>query len=896
MTDHTERLSTALVDRYRIARELGVGGMATVYLAEDLRHKRNVAVKVLRPELAAVLGAERFVQEIKTTASLQHPHILPLFDSGEAEGFLFYVMPYIDGETLRDKLNREKQLGIDEAVKLTCDVADALDYAHRNGVIHRDIKPENILLHDGRPMVADFGIALAVSAAAGGRMTETGLSLGTPHYMSPEQATAEKDLTNRSDIYSLGAVLYELLTGNPPHVGRTAQQIIAQIVADEARPVTELRKSVPPNVAAAVGQALEKLPADRFARAMEFAEALHAPAFRAMQAPGSMERRMWNRTTVGFAALSVLLGVAFAWSMMRPASTTGPMVRFALQKPPRMGQGNIVDILPDGSGAVMTYRAESGEMGLWLHRWTDGSVLSLEDDLDITADYPTVSPDAEWVAYHDHPALKVTSLSGGSTRTLVGRESGLMLRWDEDGYLYFNANDYSGPIRRVHVSGGSVEDVTELRDGDGGHGWFHLLPGGEVGLFTVLGPPPRIEAIDLRTGERTIVTEGGRSYYTETGHLVFGSADGRVLAAPFDVKELRLEATPKAVLSEVRRAGDVPAYWLASDGTLLYFIGESSAPRRAQLVWVDRSGRNTPLDPDWFITPGSATLARYSVSPDGRSVVYRAETSPGGDIWVREVDTGVLSRVTFGESREGTPAWSADGDSVYFASDRRTGGVLELWIKAADGVGEARLVAASDRDIEEIEPSRAGGWVLFRVDEGQEPNTRDIFGIRPGIDTVAVPLIADPDVHENSASISPDGRWVVYADGVTTGQQVFVRPFPDTERGRWQIPVDVDQAVGWTRWSRSGNEIFLMAGNSAYVAHVQTEPTFRVLEIEELFEWQGGIPYVANWTDNGLWDVHPDGRRFLMARWEPAPPADLILVQNFLDELGRRVRESQPND
>jgi hypothetical protein len=151
-------------------------------------------------------------------------------------------------------------------------------------------------------------------------------------------------------------------------------------------------------------------------------------------------------------------------------------------------------------------------------------------------------------------------------------------------------------------------------------------------------------------------------------------------------------------------------------------------------------------------------------------------------------------------------------------------------------------------------------------------------------------------VHENSASISPDGRWVVYADGVTTGQQVFVRPFPDTERGRWQSPVDVDQAVGWTRWSRSGDEIFLMAGNSAYVAHVQTEPTFRVLEIEELFEWQGGIPYVANWTDNGLWDVHPDGRRFLMARWEPAPPADLILVQNFLDELGRRVRESQPND
>ena len=213
-----ERLSAALGGRYRIERELGAGGMATVYLAEDLKHDRKVAIKVLKPELAAVLGAERFVQEIKTTASMSHPHILPLFDSGTADGFLFYVMPYIEGETIRDKLNRETQCGVDEAVRITREVADALDYAHRRGVIHRDIKPENLLLHDGRAMVMDFGIALAVSAAAGGRMTETGLSLGTPHYMSPEQATAEKDLTPRADVYSLATVCYEMLTGNPPHV------------------------------------------------------------------------------------------------------------------------------------------------------------------------------------------------------------------------------------------------------------------------------------------------------------------------------------------------------------------------------------------------------------------------------------------------------------------------------------------------------------------------------------------------------------------------------------------------------------------------------------------------------------------------------------------------------
>src|SRR5690348_7078469 len=215
MTD-LARLTAALSDRYRIERELGVGGMATVYLAQDLKHERPVALKVLKPELAAVLGAERFVNEITTTAALQHPHILPLFDSGTADGFLYYVMPFIDGETLRSKLDRETQLSVEESVRIACDVADALDYAHHRGVIHRDIKPENILLQNGRPVVADFGIALAVSAAAGGRMTETGLSLGTPHYMSPEQATAEKEITARSDVYSLASVLYEMLAGDPP--------------------------------------------------------------------------------------------------------------------------------------------------------------------------------------------------------------------------------------------------------------------------------------------------------------------------------------------------------------------------------------------------------------------------------------------------------------------------------------------------------------------------------------------------------------------------------------------------------------------------------------------------------------------------------------------------------
>ena len=271
-------LAAALTDRYRLERELGAGGMATVYLAEDVRHHRKVAIKVLHPELSAVLGPDRFLKEIELTASLQHPHILPLFDSGSEDGKLWYAMPFIDGETLRARLAREHQLPIADAVRIATEAADALDYAHRRGVVHRDIKPENILLHDGHALVADFGIALAVEQAGGARMTQTGLSLGTPAYMAPEQAMGERSVDARADIYALGVVTYEMLAGEPPFTGPNAQAILAQVITSEPRSLSLQRKSVPASIDAAVHTALEKLPADRFASAKEFADALGRPS------------------------------------------------------------------------------------------------------------------------------------------------------------------------------------------------------------------------------------------------------------------------------------------------------------------------------------------------------------------------------------------------------------------------------------------------------------------------------------------------------------------------------------------------------------------------------------------------------------------------------------------
>jgi serine/threonine protein kinase/tetratricopeptide (TPR) repeat protein len=310
-----ERLAAALADRYRIERELGQGGMATVYLAEDLKHHRKVAVKVLKPELAAILGAERFLAEIKVTANLQHPNLLPLFDSGTAgqrgsgvDEFLYYVMPYVEGETLRARLERERQLPVDETVRMITLLAGALDYAHAHGVIHRDLKPENILLQAGQPVIADFGIALAVAQAGGSRVTETGLSLGTPHYMSPEQAAGDRSLDAKSDQYALAAVTYEMLSGEPPHTGPTAQAIIARLMTEKPRSLRATRPAVPVAMDLAIGRALAKVPADRFPSCGAFAKALvvsmTSGAADVAGDPATRRRGLWVATAIALVVLA----------------------------------------------------------------------------------------------------------------------------------------------------------------------------------------------------------------------------------------------------------------------------------------------------------------------------------------------------------------------------------------------------------------------------------------------------------------------------------------------------------------------------------------------------------------------------------------------------------------
>ncbi|HXV86039.1 MAG TPA: protein kinase, partial [Gemmatimonadales bacterium] len=867
MTVITQKLAGALAAQYKLERHLGEGGMATVYLAHDLKHDRKVAVKVLRPELAAVLGHERFIQEIKTTANLQHPHILPLFDSGEAQGFLFYVMPFVEGETLREKLNRETQLGIDEAVRITTEAADALDYAHRHGVIHRDIKPENILLHDGRPLVADFGIALAVSAAAGGRMTETGLSLGTPHYMSPEQATAEKDLTSRSDVYSLGCVLYEMLTGSPPHVGSSAQQIIMKIVTDDARPVTDLRKSVPAHVAAATAKALEKLPADRFDSAKAFAEALTNPAFalatratgtRAGVPVGARDKRM-----VALATAAAVLTLTTLWGFLRsPGESPAPVIRYSLTLNELVaGQpqfGVSLALSPDGSDiAFIGPTTEGSGSQVWVRSRDQLESRALPGSLD--AHQPFFAPDGRRVAYINATgprAIKVVSLGGEPPVTLVDSMAfRLGGAWGTDGYVYFSEVPRGG-LARVPASGGAIESLStpDSAKRETRHAWPDVLPNGKGVLVTVqrgnnaVSDDDDVGVVNLETGETRVLVRGLLGRYAATGHLVFVRFDGAVMAAPFDQDKLEITGETVPLFGGVSAGVRGPDFALSASGRLVFLTGGAVAERTVEVVWVDRSGRATPVEPGWTLTPNLSSAP--APSPDGSRLALSISGPDGVHIWIKPLRGGTLQRLTFDGALNYRPRWSPDGRSIVFVSNRESGGIVT---KRADGSGPTSFLLDLPEPTAEGSLSRDGRWLLART------ASNAILALRPGVDSVPQVLLPATPGYV-SPRLSPDGRWLAYVSLESAVPQVYVKPFPNVNDGRWQISTE---GAAEPVWAPSGRELFYRTSQGDFVSvAVTTNPSFEAGAHTTLFRQP---PFVAL-QSVPTYDVTADGQRFVMYR------------------------------
>ena len=783
-TDREQRLATALAERYRVIREVGSGGMATVLLAEDVRHHRKVAVKVLHPELSAVLGSDRFLKEIELTANLQHPHILPLFDSGSAEGQLFYVMPFIEGETLRARIEREHQLPVADALRIATEVADALDYAHTHGVIHRDVKPENILLHGGHALVADFGIALAVQQAGGQRITQTGLSLGTPQYMAPEQAAGEKSVDARADVYALGAVLYEMLTGEPPFTGPTTQAVIARVLTAEPAPLDEVRRSVPPHVATGVHTALAKLPADRFAGAAQFAAALATPSspegatYRAASRAPRKRPMSARLVPVAFGLLALLaVGIASFWLGDRLRANASPSLVFGRVSRLTWEPGLEVQpaISPDGR-AVAYVGGTSTDARIYVRQIAGGRAVRVSDDSTDIQEAPSWSPDASRILFLSRGAVFSAPSSGGPRRQEipVRREGAITAAaWSPDGRsIAFAAAD------RLAVRGpdGGTREIARLPEASM-CAWSPdaalIACNSGNARYVKLGPqfgnlsPNRIAIVRVRDGAVTTVSDSiainvspvwsrdGRSlYYVST-------RDGLG-----DVYVQRITRDGRADGMPVRLTTGLGAnsISLSADGSRLAYSIYSPTSN----IWSlpIPSGAPTSAAGAVPVTIGAQVVENLNVSPDGRWLLYESNLAGNSDLYRWPVSGGESERLTTDPGDEFAPALSPDGTELAFHSWRT--GSRDLWVQPLDG-GPLQHVTTG------------GG-------------------------------------HEWQPEWSPDGRALIYISGVESRSIWIVRRGAD---GVWGTPAQRFAIGYWPTWSPDGRSVAFtsrLVGGSLLVA------------------------------------------------------------------------------
>jgi len=823
-----ERLKTALADRYVIKHELGAGGMATVYLADDVRHGRQVALKLLKPELGAVLGGGRFLREIHIAAGLNHPHILGLHDSGEVDGLLFYVMPYVAGESLRQKLERQTQLPIEEAIETTRQVASALDYAHRQGVVHRDIKPENILLQEGHAVVADFGIARALRVAGGERLTETGLSLGTPHYMSPEQATGTQELDGRSDVYSLACVLYEMLAGDPPFLGPTAPAIIARQLVDPPPSLRTVRQTVPEELERAIEKALAKVPADRYDTAGAFVEAAGEAArvevvpTRERRAP---RRRAWPKT----------------WRVVVPAALAGAaaitagvvlLVSGVLRGSPQITFSNIRQITRDPG---MEYE-------------------------------PVISPDGEKIAYigraPDGVDVFVKDLAGGRALPLTagcgdcyrGRP-----RWTPDGRsIVFSEDEDVGAFVSYAIPwlGGPMRTITASQVWDVHGNRVAYYSGDSILARDLDGGEPVLLNRSLSSHSGTWSPDGSRLAFVRgaTGFVQWGSVGNSSILIVNEQGGDRVPVVDHASLN-------VSPVWMP-DGDHLLFVSDREGARDIYMVRVGPSGLSrgepvritTGLNPHsislsedggtlvysqfilrrniWKmampdsgavlqsqseltpVTVGNQAVENSDLSADGRWLAFDSDLEGNYDIYIVSVDGGEPRPLTTHPADDWMGSISRDGSEIAFDSWRDDS--PDLYLISADGTGEVRLT--SDSGLEAGPRFSPDGLQIAFMATQARGWTSQIFVM--GRDSVGAPWGAPRQLTTSDlkgkwpGGWSPDGRQISYYSG-RTYDAIMVVTLDGQEREIFSAAAAGFTDVEWPTWSEDGRSIYLFTEDSS---------------------------------------------------------------------------------
>jgi Tol biopolymer transport system component/serine/threonine protein kinase len=771
MSERLETLKAALADRYTIQREVGHGGMATVYLAEDLKHHRKVAVKVLRPDLAASLGAERFIREIEVAAQLTHPHILPLHDSGEADGFLYYVMPFIDGDSLRQRIEKEGELPVPEALRIIREVVDALSHAHEHGVVHRDIKPDNVMLSGRHAMVTDFGVAKAVSEATGRQtLTTAGIALGTPAYMSPEQAAADPHVDHRADIYAVGVMAYELLTGRPPFVGASPQQVLSAHVTEQPEPVTARRATIPPALDQLIMKCLAKRPADRWQSADEMLpvlEGLAATPSGGLTPTGTipvkaLEQRPNHRVAVA-AGVVVAIGIVgfLGWSSFRSAPPV--IIVSNIRQITRAPEVEFLPVLSPGGREVAyaTGHFGTGEFHIAVRDLGGGRALPLTEDRPGVQIFPRWTADGERVVFVERRAgefgLYAIPRFGGPATPIPGPSRIGSIYGDSIAYRHRDSlmvqSLQGGAARFVATIPGSSHSLAWSPDGSRIVG----VEGNIQWLLAANIAPSSLWVLDMATGRRSYVTQ-----YPSLNVSPQWLPDGRGLLfisdreGSRDVYAVWLTGSgePGAAPTRVTTGLDPHSITISHDGSTVVYSELSS---RSNVWQIPLSGTGpASLSEARPVTVGNQTAENHGLSPDGRLLAYDSNQDGNQEIYVVPVEGGEPRQLTTDPGHDFHPEFSPDGNEIVFYSMRY--------------------------------------------------GTRDLFLIPAGGGT-ATRLTDDPG-QEQHPSFSPDGLSIAYM----AGPQVAIIS-RDHVGGEWSLPRVMGEG-GYPSWSSDGEWMAIERGRS----------------------------------------------------------------------------------
>jgi hypothetical protein len=882
MTDVGARLGAELGERYRIERELGAGGMATVHLAHDVKHGRDVAIKVLHPDLTAALGAGRFLAEIRTTAKLQHPHILPLLDSGEAGGVLYYVMPVVTGESLRQRLDRERQLPIDDAVRIAREVGSALDYAHRQGVVHRDIKPENILLHDGSAMVADFGIALAVQSAGGQRMTQTGLSLGTPQYMSPEQAMGERAIDARSDIYSLAAVTYEMLTGEPPFTGATVQAVVAKVISAEPQPLTMVRRNVAPSLAAAVHRGLEKLPADRQASAAEFAAAVAGTTGVTSAAGVNRAQRVGRpgfRSALPWAAAAILSVGAFliGRSLAPPdeSDAGGPVMATLLPEDGDewAGSGTHLAISADGRHVVVVSR-RNRENALIIRSLDSLGSRRLANTAG--AFYPFWSPDGSAIGFFVEKELKKIDLKTGAVRTLCPAARPAGGTWGANGVILFVPERGVG-LHRVQASGPPCEKLAVSAPPQALDGRPHFLGDGRH-FVTSTDLAAWLGAVDGDSMRKLTDLQRMRSVVAGPDYLLFrpvGSPSRTIFAQRIDIKARKLMGEPVRILDGVPNPSGHTVLAASNNGVLVARIeGEGGDGRLAGRF--EKSGTITDTVPLHTV---QRTFGLHSLSRDGRKMALGGWHIVLLDL-ARQVAT-VAARSPRDNPMQ-FPAWSPRDTAIAYVTSDSGRTIIETVDVRTSKVRELETIPRG-RNVEISDWSADGRFIAYHYGAGGGSAWGEawIHDVAEGKSR----RVFEEDGEVSSPKIAPHGSLIAYQVAFAgSTPAIFLRPFPGPG-----VPVRVSPEGGVVpRWNADGSALFYYDDRFG-VMTVSVNRDASDISAPRVALGVATLRSVApTFAGTFLFDPTPDGKAFFGSVTRPQP-INLTVVIDWPKLLQRAV-------